>query len=86
MLIGIKTENNELVCAECGQKVSKDRTLKLNFCPKCGNTLNIDAAVKLEKEINHQKTIMLYELLDEITNGKDAKETIKNYISQLNEE
>ena len=86
MMDGIKTEGNNILCASCNQKVSKDGTLKLNFCPKCGNPLNINASVKLEKHISHQKTIMLYELLDEISQGKNAEQQIKNYIKELNKD
>lgn len=85
MMQGIKVDGENISCAECGQKVSKDGSLKLNFCPKCGNPLNINSSVKLEKLINHEKIVMLYELLDEINEGANATDTINNYISELNE-
>ena len=81
----VKFENGKVYCAECKQLVSKDEQLKLNFCPKCGNPLNIDASVKQEKAINHQKIIMLYELLDTINDGNHATSTIEEYIKELNE-
>ena len=81
----VKFENGKVYCAECNQTVSKDETLKLNFCPKCGNPLNIDASVKQEKNINHQKIIMLYELLDTINDGNNAPKTIEQFIKELNE-
>ncbi len=85
MMQGIKVDGKIISCAECGQKVSNDGSLKLNFCPKCGNPLNINASVKYEKAVNHEKLVMLYELIDEVNEGANAVDTINNYISQLNE-
>ncbi len=87
MMNGIKTDGQNITCASCGQKVSKDGTLKLNFCPKCGNPLNIDASVKYEKTINHEKLVMLYELIDTINeNNEDAKKVINDFIKELENE
>ena len=83
---GIQTSGQDIYCGDCGQKVSKDGALKLNFCPRCGNPLNINASVKLEKFINHEKTVILYELLDEIEEGKDPKQTIEQFVKDLNPE
>ena len=85
MMNGIRIDGNNVTCASCGQKVSKDGELKLNFCPKCGNPLNIDASVKYEKEVNHEKVVMLYELLDELDEkeNKEAVKKINEYIDQL---
>lgn len=83
---GIKTQNGEIFCAECNQKVSKDKDLKLNFCPKCGNPLNMDAMVKLDKYVEHEKIVMLYTLIDDLEeSGKTPKELIEQYIKELNE-
>ena len=83
---GIKTQNGEIFCAECNQKVSKDNELKLNFCPKCGNPLNIDAMVKLEKYVEHEKIVLLYTLIDDLEqSGQDAKTLAEKYIKELNE-
>ncbi len=87
MMKGIRTDGNNITCAECGQKVSKDGTLKLNFCPKCGNPLNIDASVKYEKSVNQEKLVMLYELIDTINDSnEDTKKVINDFINQLEEE
>lgn len=82
---GIKVEGQKITCAECGQNVSKDGKLILNFCPKCGNPLNIQANVKYEKKVAKDKIIMLYELLDLIEEGNDATTQIKEFIKELNE-
>ena len=81
---GIKSVGNEYSCAECNQKVSKDGKIMLNFCPKCGNPLNINASVKYENQVSKEKTLMLYELLDLIQEGKDPVKQIKSFIKELN--
>lgn len=87
MMKGLKTNGLEIACAECGQVLAKDGKLKANFCPKCGNPLNIDASVKYEKAVNHEKLVMLYELIDTINeNNEDAKKVINNFIKELEEE
>ena len=87
MMEGIRIDGEKITCAGCGQKVSKDGTLKLNFCPKCGNPLNINASVQYEKSVNHEKLVMLYELLDTINDSnEDAKMVINDFINQLEEE
>lgn len=86
MIQGIKTNGSEYVCGACGQKVSKDGKLVVNFCPKCGNPLNIDASVKYEKDVEKEKLVMLYTLLDSIEEGNDAKTEIESMISELKED
>ena len=87
MMNGIKTDGQNITCASCGQKVSKDGILKLNFCPKCGNPLNIDASVKYEKTINHEKLVMLYEIADAIEeSGNDAKNVINQFIKEFEQQ
>lgn len=81
---GIKSVGKEYACAECNQKVSKDGKIALNFCPKCGNPLNITASVKYETQVAKEKTQMLYELLDLINEGADATKQIKSFIKELN--
>ena len=83
---GVKTVNGEIFCADCNQKVSKDKDLKLNFCPKCGNPLNIDAMVKLAKYVDHEKTVLLYNVIDRIDEGDNAKSVCEEFIKELNEE
>lgn len=87
MMNGIKTDGQNITCANCDQKVSKDGTLKLNFCPKCGNPLNIDASVKYEKAVNHEKLVMLYEIVDAIEeSGNDAKNVINQFIKEFEQQ
>ena len=82
MTNGIKVSNGIITCARCGQKVSKDGELKLNYCPKCGNPLNIKANVETEKMINHEKLVMLYEIKDQLEE-QNADQLIDDYIKQL---
>lgn len=87
MMKGLKTNGLEIACAECGQVLAKDGKLKANFCPKCGNPLNISASVKYEKEVNKDKLIMLYEILDEQQESNASfKDLINSYIKELNEQ
>lgn len=81
---GIKSVGSEFACAECNQKVSKDGKILLNFCPKCGNPLNIEASVKYENSVAREKTQLLYELLDLINDGADAVKQINEFIKELN--
>ena len=83
---GIETRNGETYCAECGQKVSKDGKVIVNFCPKCGNALNIEASVKQEKEISKQKLIMLYEMEERVNEGENLDAVLKEFIKELKEE
>ena len=76
-------ENDKVFCGECKQQVGKASECKLSFCPKCGNALNLNALAKNEQKSAKEKIVLLYELLDEIEEGHDAKQTIKNFIEEL---
>lgn len=82
---GILTENKKIRCTNCGAIVGKDSVTKLNFCPNCGEPLNIDSAVEFEKKVSRQNLIMLAELLEEIENGNDAKTMINQFMEELQE-
>lgn len=75
----------KILRCECGQTISKDGTNKLNYCPKCGKPLTMQANVDLEKKENKAKLIMLYELCDEIDEGNDPRIKIDEYITELKE-
>lgn len=76
-------EDGKTLCGECKQIVSKDHDCKLSFCPRCGNPLNINALEKFEEKVNHEKIFILYEAIDEITDGADALEVLNRYIKEL---
>lgn len=76
-------ENNKVLCGECKQQVGTDNQCKLHFCPKCGNPLNLKALEQYEQKTAKDKIVLLYELLDEIEEGNDAKQTILNFIEEL---
>jgi predicted amidophosphoribosyltransferase len=81
---GVNSVNGKIVCAECGQTVGKvNEELLMNYCPKCGNPLNIDSAVALDNKISKEKIVTLYEAIDEIDEGKDAKQVLKDFIKEL---
>lgn len=83
---GLETKNGETYCAECGQKVSKDGKLVLNFCPKCGNALTIEAGVSQDKKISKEKLVMLYEMQDRASEGEDINSVLEEFINDLKEE
>lgn len=76
-------EDEKVLCGECRQTVGKDGETKLSFCPRCGNPLNLPAFEKLESKINHEKILTLYEAIDEIQDGRDAIEVLKEFIEEL---
>ena len=73
----------KVLCGECKQTIGKDKETKLSFCPRCGNPLNLPALEKLESKINHEKIITLYEAIDEIEDGRNAIEVLKEFIDEL---
>ena len=76
-------KDDKVLCGECKQTVGKDGETKLSFCPRCGNPLNLDALIKLENKINHQKILTLYEAIDEIEDGADALSVLNQFIEEL---
>lgn len=76
-------EDGKVLCGECKQTVGKDGDTKLSFCPRCGNPLNLPALEKLESKINHEKILTLYEAIDEIEDGRNALEVLREFIEEL---
>ena len=83
---GLETRNGETYCAECGQKVSKDGKLIVNFCPKCGNALTIEAGVSQDKKMSKEKLVMLYEMQERALDGEDLAKLLDEFIQELKEE
>ena len=83
---GIKNENGKITCMACGAIVGKNNVAKLNFCPNCGEPLNIDAQVEFEKKVSKQHLLLLAELLEEMEQTTtDAKSIINKFMEELNE-
>jgi len=86
MQVGYKlNEENIPVCMNCGAKVGKDRKPQINFCANCGTPMNMQSAIKLEETMTQEKLNVIYEALEEIENGKDAKTVLKTFIKELSE-
>ncbi|MBE7074850.1 MAG: hypothetical protein E7376_02600 [Clostridiales bacterium] len=79
MVNGIKTFVDGEHCVYCNAKVNE----KLyNFCPICGNALNVDAIKLKEQQIKKIKLELLDQLAYEI-NDKDALTVILNRTKSL---
>ncbi len=78
MISGIKTNADGDFCAYCNAKVN----LSLyNFCPKCGNALNLDARTLKEQQ---EKRIKI-ELLDELSLEVRDEKTLSLILNKLKE-
>ena len=80
MINGIKTLPDGDYCAYCNAKVSTDI---YNFCPICGNPLNMQAINFYEQKINREKLNLLTELVSEIKD-KNSLEIIAQKTKNIN--
>lgn len=78
-------KNGKFVCGECSQNLGKENVDKINYCPRCGNPLNIKSAANLERNMLQDKISLLTEVLIEMDEGADARETLKQFIEELEE-
>lgn len=86
MQVGFKlNENNVPVCLNCGAKVGKDGKPQINFCANCGAPINMKSAIELEKNMTQEKIKIIYDALEEIESGKDAKTVLETFIKELSE-
>lgn len=79
MINGISSNVDGDFCAYCGAEINADL---YNFCPKCGNPLNINAIKLKEQQIKREKIDLLDELAY-LINDADALKVILDKTKSL---
>lgn len=72
MINGVSSNVEGDFCVYCGAEINAGL---YNFCPKCGNALNIDAIKLKEQQIKREKIDLLDELAY-LINDPDALKVI----------
>ena len=74
MTYGIKSTPDGDLCLKCNAKV---KTTVYNFCPVCGNALNVDAIRLRDQQIKKAKLEVLDELSTQIQDPKSLETIVK---------
>lgn len=83
MIFGYKSEPQRIVCANCDAALSKESEGKVQFCPKCGNPLTMEAAMAFETTMKKEKVAILYEVLAEVEEGHQATQVIERFLGDM---
>lgn len=75
MVSGIKTIQNGNLCLNCNTKIED----QYNFCPNCGNALNLKAQKLKDEQIKEEKI----KLLDELSHEAKSEKSLMLILNKL---
>ena len=84
LVFGTQQKNGKLVCATCKKEVAPENS-SVNFCSRCGNPLSKKGLELRADEYTEQRTKLILDIVEEMKEGCDAHEIIRDYYKSIKE-